>query len=168
MDLQKLFNLISENPGMSTAILVAAMSLIQVSPLKINPWSFIGKIFSKSISWVGSRFNQSINEKIDDIEEEIKHVAEKVDEVDMKNDQNRMKELRWTILSFANTLGDNEKTRTVEEFDDIYAAYDEYEQLLTKHSMKNGRTNRAMKKVDRYYDSSDRPEGYIGQRWHEL
>jgi len=168
MDLENIMSILSQNPAISTAVVVAAMSLIQISPLKLNPWTYIGTIFSKILKWIGSKFNQSINEKIDDIEEEIKHVAKKVDEVDMKNDQNRMKELRWTILSFANTLGEDEKTRTVEEFDDIYAAYEEYEELLNKHSMKNGRTNRAMKKVDKYYESSDRPDGYIGQKWHDI
>jgi hypothetical protein len=39
-------------------------TIIQVAPIKINPWDFL-------LGWIGERFNSGINKKVDQLEKKI-------------------------------------------------------------------------------------------------
>lgn len=69
MTLYELFSNVCLNGG---AIVLVLMTLIQISPIKINPWSRIAKFFSSTIT-------ADINKRIDGIEKQVKEVQANVD-----------------------------------------------------------------------------------------
>lgn len=62
-----------------------------------------------------------------------------------------MKDIRSRILDFSNSLGKRE--RDIEEFEEIFELDDEYISLLNRCCMNNGRTDRAMGNIKRYYEN---------------
>lgn len=117
---------------------------IDLTPqIKFNP---IRWIFRQ----IGNLFFADTNKRIEDISKKLEDVEKKVDENKKEVDIVRMKTIRSTILDFANCI--EKRQRTEDECDEIFELYEEYESLLLKYDMKNGRTNHAMDKIQTYYD----------------
>ncbi len=96
---------------------------------------------------VGSNLKQQIAEEVGNNLKQT--ITEEIQEVNKKIDENRIKEIRWQIITFANNLPSAD--RDMESFENIYDLHDEYEKLLDRCKLKNGKVNRAMKKIKIYY-----------------
>lgn len=58
-------DILAQHGGAAAGIvLVALLSLIQISPVKINPWSFIGRLFKRGIRSVGKALTSDMEERI--------------------------------------------------------------------------------------------------------
>lgn len=108
------------------AAIVALMSLIQISPIKINPWTAIGR-------WIGRAINGELIEKVDNLEKRIEIV-------DAKHDESEAKSARVRILRFGDELYQG-KRHSKEHFENILADITEYDQYCREHpEFKNERT----------------------------
>lgn len=96
--------------------LIAFTGLIQIVPIKINPWSAL-------FQWIGRLVNSNACNKIDDL---IKQV-----------DENEKDRIRWEILNFANSCRNGIK-HTRDEFQHIVTLRDKYQKLLEKTKDVNG------------------------------
>ena len=66
--------------------------------------------------------------------------------------------MRSKILDFSNSLSQSERDK--EDYDFIYSLHEEYEELLEKHGLTNGKMERAMKNIDRHYEERERMEDF--------
>lgn len=96
--------------------LIAFTGLIQIAPIKINPWSTL-------FQWIGKLITGNACGKIDDL---IKQV-----------DENEKDRIRWEILDFANSCRNGRK-HTRDEFQHIVTLRDKYKRLLQKTNDTNG------------------------------
>ena len=96
--------------------LVALTGLIQIIPIKINPWSAL-------LKWISKIVTGDACGKIDDL---IKQV-----------DENEKDRIRWEILNFANSCH-NGRRHTRDEFQHIVTLRDKYKKLLEKTNDING------------------------------
>lgn len=87
--------------------------------------------------------------KVSNIESNLDDMNIKLQDVDRKIDLNRIKEIRWKILDFSNSLINRKRDR--EEYENIYKIHDEYLELLEKYGMTNGKVDRAMRNIDHRY-----------------
>jgi len=92
---------------------VLAMIGIEISPIKINPFTWLGKICGKLLG-------------IDDLNKKITKVDEKVD----INERDR---IRYEILQFSGSLR-NGLTRTDNDYTHIEELYDKYHNQLKANS----------------------------------
>ena len=53
MSLMEIKELLSENTGTLLAIVAIAMTLVEITPIKVNPWSAFGR-------WIGRIFNGEV------------------------------------------------------------------------------------------------------------
>ncbi len=85
--------------GGGTAALIAVMTLIQISPLKVNPWSFIGKLFGKIVRKFGRVINGELFDEINSLKEQINTLEGKMESVDTKIDgvETKVKDVREDI-----------------------------------------------------------------------
>lgn len=111
--MQQILQWIANHPLSS---LIAFTGLIQIVPIKINPWSALFK-------WIGKLVTGNTCEKIDDL---IKQV-----------DENEKDRIRWEILDFANSCR-NGRRHTRDEFQHIVTLRDKYKKLLEKTNDTNG------------------------------
>ena len=122
-------------------ILLILSVFIQISPIKINPWSRVFK-------WIGKIITEESNKKIEDLivqteqlESSIKTVNNKLAEETtvIKNNinENEKDRIRWEVLDFANSCRNGRK-HTEEEFKHVIALNDKYKELLRITGDENG------------------------------
>lgn len=114
--------------------------------IDITPW-----IKFNPIRWFFSQIGRLLNgERFDRLENEITQLKTEVKQNRYDQDQTRIKEIRKTILDFANSIP--RRDRDMDEINEIFDLDQEYLILLKKYKMENGRTDRAMEKIRKYHD----------------
>ena len=71
-------------PGAKTALVIFLLSAVEISPIKFNPWSWIGGLIGKFLG--------------------IRALGDKVDAIDKKVDDNQATTIRVRILRFEDDL----------------------------------------------------------------
>lgn len=104
--------------------------------IKINPvrWCF---------RQIGRLLNGDLLTKIDEMDKKIKATQE-------ESDKRRIKDVRYKILDFSNSL--SKRQRDKEEFEELMDLHIEYTKLIEKYAMENGRVDRAMKNIEYHYE----------------
>lgn len=100
---------------------------------------------------------RDLTEKLQTISDTVSKIASDLNTREREYDLIRIKDLKSEILSFARSLKRNVSDGTEDDFDEedydhIFEAYRDYECLLDKYNMKNGKTTRAMEIINKYSD----------------
>lgn len=104
-------------------IAVLLMTIIQVAPIKINPWDFV-------LGWIGDRTNSHIIKKVDGLDQKLTdHILE--------SREGSLKRKRLRIISFVED-GVNGKKYTKEAFENMIRECDDYEKFIKETGMPNG------------------------------
>lgn len=109
--MKEILNLIFSNATQLTSVIAIVSVLVEITPIKINPLSFI---FKK----IGEAFNSDVNTKVDTL-------AKKLDALDYYVKTNRRTELRCQISNFASDLRHN-VPKSESQFIAIIELCDEY------------------------------------------
>lgn len=119
-------------------LLVALLTLVQIMPLKINPWSAIAKA-------VGRAVNADVLREIDDVKTGLSnHIR--------TDDERNADEHRARILRFNNELL-RDIPHTREEFIEVLNDIDHYERYCKAHpDYENNRAVHAIANIGRVYD----------------
>lgn len=120
---------LNEILGASGGAALILLTLIQIAPVKINPWSAIAKAIGRAING--------------DLIRAVNQVSESVD-------QNEIDRLRWEILDFSNSC-QNGRRHTREEFDHIIRMHEKYESILTRRNESNGQVDMAFDYIKTLY-----------------
>ena len=133
-------------------IVAIGLSLIEVSKLKINPWSAIGKGLKWLMRAIGRGLNAEVLDKLEALETGQKDTKDKLEAHIALDDQREADKTRAAILKFNNELL-REIPHTKEEFVDILAKKDAYEDYCDTHpNYKNSRAVHAIANIERVYD----------------
>lgn len=134
--------------------LLLLLTLIQITPIKINPWSAIGKAIGRAI-------NGEVIRMLSEVKSEQKSTSDRLNEHIRQDDERTADEHRARILRFNNELIRN-IPHTKEEFVDILADIDSYEQYCCKHpEYKNNRAVHAIANIGRVYDERLQKHDFI-------
>ena len=121
------------------------LTLIQIAPIKINPWTWIAKC-------LGRAFNAEVLNELKDLKKEQHETRSKLDAHIKTDEEDRADERRANILRFNNELIRN-IPHTREEFVEILADIDVYERYCKKHpEYENNRAVHAIANIGRVYD----------------
>ena len=143
MTLNDIALLIRDNVGMVAIFLAIAMSFIEISPIKINPWS-----------WLGNTLNKGIISKLEKVENDVTEVKRKVGESTAVN-------ARYRILRFDDELLHDVK-HTKEHFDQILYDIDTYEKYCNEHpDFKNNLAVMAIKHIKNVYQKCSRDNMFL-------
>ena len=126
-------------------LLLLLMTVIQIAPIKINPWSTIAK-------WLGKAINTDVLHELDDVKKGQKDTREALDEHIRMDDERNADSHRQRILQFNNELL-RDIPHTEEDFIEILAEIDFYEDYCQTHpEYKNNRAIHAIGHIGRVYD----------------
>ena len=143
MTVKEVLDLMNSYSGLTTIAVVVLASLLEVSKIKINPWS-----------WVGGRLNKNIMCKVDKIERDLADVERKVGE-------NTAVSSRYRILRFDDELL-HEVKHTKEHFDQILYDIDVYERYCNEHpDFKNNLAVMAIKHIKNVYQKCSRDNLFL-------
>lgn len=104
---------------------------VEVSKIKFNPW---GKLFE----FMGRALNRDVKKELDNIQKMLNAHSNCLKEIEMTVDMNEIKRIRAEIFAFADSCKMGEK-HTEDAFLHIIDIHDDYEKLLAKYDMTNGR-----------------------------
>ncbi len=125
--------------------LAIVLTLIQVSPLKFDPWSALARMLGRAI-------NGEVIGMLNELKEAQKSNTDRLNEHIRIDDERNADEHRARILRFNNELV-REIPHTKEEFIDILADIDAYERYCEQHpDYKNNRAVHAIANIGRVYD----------------
>lgn len=128
-------------------LLILLMSIIQIAPIKLNPWSAIARTIGKAV-------NADLMKELSVTQSMLKEHIE-------MDDKRNADMHRWRILDFNNELL-QDVPHTREDFIDILAEIDEYEDFCKSHpDYKNNRAAHAISNIGRVYDDRLKKHDFI-------
>ena len=137
-------------------VLVALLSLVEVSPIKINPWSGLAK-------WLGRAINGEVLESVEDVKKAQRDTRKALDEHIQSDDERNADTLRMRVLHFNNELLRGDR-HTREDFIEILAVIDAYEQYCKNHpNYRNNRASHAIANIGRVYDERLKLRDFLGE-----
>ncbi len=126
-------------------VLLVLLTVIQIAPIKINPWSAL-------VKWIGKTINTDVLKELDDVKGDIKTTREALDEHIRLDDERNADSHRQRILAFNNELL-RDIPHTQEDFIEILTEIDFYEDYCKKHpDYKNNRAVHAITHIGKVYD----------------
>ena len=130
--------------GGSAALLVL-LTLVQVAPIRVNPWTAIAK-------GLGRAFNADVLKSLEEVKARQQAAQKQLDDHIKADDERDADRHRERILRFNNELlRDIDHTR--EDFIEILAVIDNYERYCKTHEdYKNNRAVHAIANIGRVYD----------------
>ena len=137
---------------MACCIGLGLPTLIQISPIKLNPWSWLLSL----LKWIWKGFCRSLNADVLHDLAEVKSaqndVKEKLESHIKMDDEREADNARASILHFNNELLRN-IPHTKEEFVEILAKIDWYNNFCNTHKdYRNSRAVHAIANIERVYD----------------
>ena len=117
---------------------IGAFTLIQIAPIKINPWSWLVGLIHKFL------FGK--------IEEKLDAIGKKVDKLESQQEEDKATQARTHILRFADELY-NGGHHSKEYFDDILGDIDKYEKYCESHpDFLNNKTALSTQRIKETYE----------------
>ena len=89
-------------------ISVIVSAIIQITPIKLNPWTRLFK-------WIGKLITADSDKKIDGLVTSTSNLETDISELRSKVDENEKDRIRWEVLDFANSCR-NGRRHTKDEF----------------------------------------------------
>lgn len=113
-------------------ILVAIMTLIQISPIKVNPWTTAVRVLVSIIRAIGKILNGAVIDRVDQIGERMDSVENELKSLKAVEAEREAVACRTRILRFGDEcLHDTKHSK--EHFDQILRDIDVYETYCDAH-----------------------------------
>lgn len=121
-----------------TGIVLLLLTLIQVSPIQINPWSWLAQK-------IGNALNQDVIKKQEEIQKETKdyqkNTDKKIENIVTLMEQRDAEDARNRILRFGDEIKSKQIRHSQEYYNQILADMTDYETYCHEHPrFKNERT----------------------------
>lgn len=121
--------------------LVIILSLVQIAPIRINPWTWLAK-------WAGKAMNGDLVREVRDLREEF--------DVSLAN------QARTRILRFNDELLRKDR-HSKEMFDSVLEDVDNYERYCSEHPLyKNSKAVLAIANIKRCYEKCEQDNDFLG------
>lgn len=135
-------------------LLLLAMTLIQIAPIKVNPWSALARALGKAI-------NKDVLDGLAEVKADQKEARRILDDHIRVDDTRNADAHRARILQFNNELL-RDIPHTREDFIEILEEIDFYERFCEEHKdYKNNRCTHAIANIGRVYDDRLRKHDFL-------
>ena len=127
------------------SLTVLSMTVIQVVPIKINPWSTLAK-------WIGRVINADIDKKVDKLSKSIDDLKKQNEQLNYAFNEDRAITARVRILRFGDEVSRGIK-HSEENFEQVLSDIDMYEKYCASHpKFKNNQTVMTTKVIKEAYE----------------
>lgn len=124
--------------------LAGLLTLIQVIPIKVDPWSAIARGLGKAL-------NKGVMEKLEDVERDVKNLKQGSESLKARIDKDGADACRNRILRFSDELRRGVE-HSEEFFNQILEDMSDYERFCADHpDYKNSKAECAVEKINSVY-----------------
>lgn len=123
--------------GEAVVVLIIILSLIQISPIKLNPWDHI-------LGWFGKKMNHEADKKLSDLDKRVTDLW--------------INNHRQSILTFARECRDGTEHDS-EEWSNILNLCEEYERFTEDNHVTNGVVKENTRYIRELYQKKSRENG---------
>lgn len=135
----------------SGGIVLVLMTLVQITPIKINPWSAVWCGIKAVFSAIGAALNKGIMDKIDSLDKKVDVLDERFSEHERDREVERVDDKRADILRF-NREVIRQLPHTMEDYIEVLSYIDFYENYCKEHpEYENNRAVIAIQNIERAY-----------------
>mgnify|MGYP004611849397 CR=1 FL=1 len=135
----------SWGPAITTPAIIVLMTLVEIAPIKVNPWSALVRFLSRNL-------NADVTDRLDAMQKCLEEVQEKLNEHISSDDDRNARSWRTQILRFNDELVHGVR-HTKEHFDEMLGIIHDYETYCTTHkNFPNGQCVHAIANINRVYD----------------
>ena len=139
---------------------VAVLSLLEIAPIKVNPWSTIAR-------GLGRAFNAEVLADLKAVQQAQLDTRSALDKHQAADDEYKAECHRAALLAFNTSLLRGE-LHTQEDFFDAFRHIDQYEDYCRSHpGYKNNRASHAIANIGRVYDERLKARDFLGGVTHE-
>lgn len=139
---------------------VAVLSLLEIAPIKVNPWSAIAR-------GLGRAFNAEVLADLKVVQKAQQDTRSALDKHQAADDEYKAECHRAALLAFNTSLLRGE-LHTQEDFFDAFRHIDQYEGYCRNHpGYKNNRASHAIANIGRVYDERLKARDFLGGVTHE-
>lgn len=139
---------------------VAVLSLLEIAPIKANPWSAIAR-------GLGRAFNAEVLADLKAVQKAQQDTRSALDKHQAADDEYKAECHRAALLAFNTSLLRGE-LHTQEDFFDAFRHIDQYEDYCRSHpGYKNNRASHAIANIGRVYDERLKARDFLGGVTHE-
>lgn len=131
-----MIEMIKINCGLAAAVITVLGVFIEISPIKINPLTALFR-------WAGNALNGNTSKQLNSMTRQLDDISDRIDKIEIND-------MRSTLLDFANSCM-NKRSHTKEEFEHMIDLHTQYEDTISKKSMRNGRVDLAFKYISDLY-----------------
>ena len=140
-------------------ILLFLSVFIEITPLKINPISFLMNLLFKPLKKDMADMKTELNNNINSVKTDLKHEIDKVkiEQTNQKQaisdlikslDMEEISRIRWEIIEFSISL-DNNQLHTRDQYRHIKDDNKRYHDLIRKYGLTNGMFDEEMEKINK-------------------
>lgn len=146
------------------AVIAVLMSMVEIAPIKINPWSAILKYIGSKLNGELQKDIQSVKADVQGVKEDVQTLDKKIEAVRESSEVIEAKQSRVRILRFDEELLKGEE-HTKEHFNQILDDIDLYEEYCEKHEgFRNGIARHAIKHIRETYDELERKRAFYKEQ----
>lgn len=156
---------VGEVVGHCGIVLVVVFSLLQIAPIKINPWSWLGKKIGGFFGSLAARIGKAINGEVITELSGIKDRLAELEKHDQRQDKDRGEDkaldARRRILQFADEI--RRKVRHSEEhFNNAFEDIDYYKKYCDEHTdFENDKARISIKIIEETYERCTRENDFL-------
>ena len=146
-------------------VLLAVMSILEVTPIKINPWRWlwkkIGNFFGRIGQAIGKALNGEVIAELSGIKERLTELEQHDQRQDKDRGEDKALDARRRILQFADEI--RRKVRHSEEhFNNAFEDIDYYKTYCHEHTeFENDKARISIKIIEETYERCTREDDFL-------
>lgn len=150
MTLQEIINSFAGDSGFWIVVIGVVLTLIEITPIKINPWS-----------WIGRLFNKDVMKKIDGLQKEVQDVKNDMINFREELDERNATACRTRILRFGDEILHG-VPHSKEHYDQILLDIDSYEEYCLVHQeYKNNVAVATIRRIKNKYEEHLEEDSFL-------
>ena len=154
MAAKDIFCFLKEYSGSIAIYLILAMSIIEITPIKINPWS---KIFS----FIGKLLNKEILDKMAELQNEVSDLDKKMENLEYRFNEKSAVDSRARIIRFGDEVSHG-INHSRDNFQMIMRDITQYDQFCKDHpEFINNMTRITSERIEEDYKERDRKGDFL-------
>lgn len=153
MTIKEILEMLFEDRGPIIMLFLIATTLVEIAPIKLNPWK-------KLLKWFGSLFNSDVMMKLTDVDHKVGDIETRLNDHIKASDEMDLKARRSAILDFASNLMRGQNYHK-EKFEFMIRECDSYEKYCRDNGVINGVADASITEIRRIHAEKLRTNGFL-------